>query len=254
MDTKRKWTHKEVAKVLNEGKIKLKIKRFEKNLNGRDFAVGDIHGYFTLLQQSLDNVGFDPAVDRLFSVGDLADRGPESSDVDCWLRKPWFHAIRGNHEQMTIESSEMHFTNGGAWFLALPTVDQRGYRSILADLPLMIEVETEHGVIGIVHADVPYGDWDTAKRILEGGGMESSHAEAVCQWSRSRITDEDQSVVRGVRAVVCGHTPVNSPVVLGNVYHIDTGGWLPHMRGYFTILNLETLEALPPINKKIETR
>jgi serine/threonine protein phosphatase 1 len=82
--------------------------------------------------------------------------------------------------------------------------------------------------------------------------MAGSHAEAVCQWSRSRITDEDVSGVKGVLAVVCGHTPVNRPVVLGNVYHIDTGGWLPHMRGYFTLLNLCTLEATPPIPAKLD--
>ncbi|MBP5144082.1 metallophosphoesterase, partial [Pseudomonas chlororaphis] len=72
-----------------------KIQRFEINTAGRDFAVGDIHGHFTKLQAALDAVQFDPTVDRLFSVGDLVDRGPESADVDTWLAKPWFHAVRG---------------------------------------------------------------------------------------------------------------------------------------------------------------
>ena len=52
--------------------------RFAQNTVGRDFAVGDIHGCFTELQRGLDAIGFDPSTDRLFSVGDLVDRGPES--------------------------------------------------------------------------------------------------------------------------------------------------------------------------------
>lgn len=219
------------------------IKRFAKNTAGRDFAVGDIHGHFTRLQAALDAAGFDPAVDRLFSVGDLVDRGPESLDVDSWiLRKPWFHAIRGNHEQMTIEGSDIHFMNGGAWFTGLSTVEQQNYQVLLADLPLMIEVETESGLVGLVHADVPYGDWQKALSAVAEGGWEGSHAEAVCQWSRSRIERGDTSGVSGVRAVVVGHTPMRRPAVLGNVYHIDTGGWLRDGSGYFTLINLASLE------------
>jgi serine/threonine protein phosphatase 1 len=40
--------------------------RIPKNEHGRDFAVGDIHGYFSRLQESLDAMGFDPSGDRLF--------------------------------------------------------------------------------------------------------------------------------------------------------------------------------------------
>ena len=52
-----------------------RVKRFAANTAGRDFAVGDIHGHFTRLQSALDKAGFEPSVDRLFSVGDLIDRG-----------------------------------------------------------------------------------------------------------------------------------------------------------------------------------
>jgi serine/threonine protein phosphatase 1 len=62
-------------------------------------------------------------------------------------------------------------------------------------------------------------------------------------WSRERIEEGDESGVTGVRAVVVGHTPLRLPVALGNVYCIDTAGWLPDGSGHFTILDLETLEA-----------
>lgn len=235
------------------------IKRFEINTTGRDFAVGDIHGHFTRLQAALDAARFDPAVDRLFSVGDLVDRGPESLDVDEWvLRKPWFHAVRGNHEQMTVDSHAagrtsdqcgMHFINGGQWFYGLSSVEQGCYASILQDLPLVIEVETTHGIIGIVHADCPYRDWKEFTWGLESGGpQESEHLSAVCMWSRKRISDEDSEGVKNVRAVIVGHTPLRQPAILGNVYHIDTAGW---MDGHFTLLNLQTLECIPPVNPKL---
>lgn len=234
------------------------VKRFEINTAGRDFAVGDIHGHFTRLQAALDAAGFDPAVDRLFSVGDLVDRGPESLDVDEWvLRKPWFHAVRGNHEQMTIDSHAagrtsdecgMHFINGGQWFYGLSSVEQGCYASILQDLPLVIEVETAEGLIGVVHADVPRGSWVEMLKALDGPIAEAEHTAAMLQWSRKRIADENHGGVDGVRAVIVGHTPLRQPAILGNVYHIDTAGW---MDGHFTLLNLQTLECTPPVNPKL---
>lgn len=79
-----------------------RFRRMIANIRGRDLAVGDIHGHFQRLQQCLDAVGFDPAVDRLFSVGDLVDRGPHSEAALDWLAQPWFHAVQGNHEALAI--------------------------------------------------------------------------------------------------------------------------------------------------------
>ena len=235
-----------------------RVKRFAANTAGRDFAVGDIHGHFTRLQTALDKVCFEPSVDRLFSVGDLIDRGPESLDVDEWLlRKPWFHAVRGNHEQMAIDSHaagrvsdecSMHFINGGDWFYGLSSIEQGCYASILQDLPLVIEVETAQGLIGIVHADVPRGSWGEMISALSGSEFEADHVAAMLLWSRRRITEENQSGVDGVRAVIVGHTALSQPVVLGNVYHIDTAGW---KHGHFTLLDLAPLQCNPPINPEL---
>lgn len=58
-----------------------RVKRFAANTAGRDIAVGDIHGHLTRLVHALAEIKFDESVDRLFSVGDLVDRGPECEDV-----------------------------------------------------------------------------------------------------------------------------------------------------------------------------
>ena len=53
---------------------------------GRDFVVGDVHGCFRTVENALRRVGFDPGCDRLFSVGGLVNRGPNSRDFTAELR------------------------------------------------------------------------------------------------------------------------------------------------------------------------
>lgn len=235
------------------------IHRYPQNENGgRDFAVGDIHGHFTRLQAALDAAGFDPEKDRLFSVGDLVDRGPECLDVLDWLAKPWFHAVRGNHDDYVCRFDTCDVDNwvynGGAWFAGLAWDEQREFAVQFNELPVAIEVETIHGLVGIVHADCPFASWDGL--IDEFMNPESAKrlklVKNTIMWSRSRIEQGDASKVGGISAVVCGHTPLKHPVVLGNVYHIDTAGWLPEKGGYFTLLDLGTLQAIPPIPAKLE--
>lgn len=225
------------------------VKRFTTNTAGRDFAVGDIHGHFTLLQQALDEVGFNPAADRLFSVGDLIDRGPECEQVLVWLSKPWFHPVRGNHDDYVCRHDTCDIgnwqQNGGGWFMALPWVDRQEFAAQFRELPIAIEVDTPEGPIGLVHADCPFPSWRYLLGLLEGGaeGGQLRNIKNACMWSRRRVELEDGSGVQDVRALVVGHTPLASPLALGNVVHIDTAGWCPKKGGYFTLLDLRSLQA-----------
>lgn len=228
------------------------IQRFGINTAGRDFAVGDIHGHFSLLQRSLDDAGFNPdAGDRLFSVGDLVDRGPECEQCVEWLGKPWFHAVRGNHEDYVCRyqscDRENWIRNGGSWFLGLHPDEQAQIADAVSAMPLAIEVETPGGLVGIVHADVPGFEWSSIAQ-----GADSRKVRDFCMWSRGRIQSENDQGVAGVRAVIVGHTPLRRPAVLGNVYHIDTRGWIPQGGGYFTLLDLHTLEGTPAFSGELE--
>ncbi|MGB3290954.1 MAG: metallophosphoesterase [Burkholderiaceae bacterium] len=231
------------------------IQRHERNTAGRDFAVGDIHGHFTRLQKRLDEIGFDPEKDRLFSVGDLVDRGPECEKALDWLARPWFHAVRGNHEDIAIRYAKgnpvdqaIYSRNGGDWLMALDHVRQKEFGAAFDALPFAIEVETVGGTVGLVHANVPIADWQWLGEEL----LFNRHSRDRIMWDRGRIESEDRSVVENVRAVVVGHTPLRRPAVLGNVYHIDTGGWLPDGSGYFTLIDLRSLETMPAIPAKLE--
>ena len=74
-------------------------RQIEANGCGRDFVVGDVHGCFRTLERLLDDIAFEPDRDRLFSVGDLIDRGPHSLEAIEWLMERRIEAATmGNHE------------------------------------------------------------------------------------------------------------------------------------------------------------
>lgn len=219
-------------------------KRFPLNEAGRDFIVGNIHGCFTRLQARLDGMGFDPAKDRLFSVGDLVDRGPESDSAVEWLGKPWFHAVRGNHEQMAIDhvtgdsDTRCYISNGGAWFIAMTREEQRLFADAFQALPITITLETATGPVGIVHAECPRNAWQELADEMRDG-RHSDQLAMCCMWSRDRVTNARDDEIHGVRAVVVGHTPMQNWTSLGNVLYIDTGAVFPGRD--FTILDASTL-------------
>lgn len=222
------------------------VKKYELNTAGRDFAVGDIHGCFTRLQLALDGLGFNPECDRLFSVGDLIDRGPESEQVLSWLEKPWFHPVCGNHDDFVCRHHTVDLgnwmQNGGAWFQGILHHEREEYAVQFRELPIAIEVQTSSGKVGILHANIPCKSWDELVSRLGGAqGSELRGLRNFCMWDRSRVDDKDTSWVDGLYRMVVGHTPLQEPMSLGNVIHIDTGGW--HKTGYFTLLELGSMKA-----------
>lgn len=229
------------------------ICRFERNTSGRDLVIGDIHGCFTKALSALNAVAFDPLRDRVFSVGDLVDRGPESASVLDWLDRPWFHPVIGNHEDMAIRwglpgcrmDRELYARNGGAWNIGHIPAERLAISDALSALPLAIEVETAEGLVGIVHADCPTRDWADMVKMLNSE-LDSNTSNAVRHrllWDRSRIEYGDALGVPDIRAMVVGHTPQENPLWLGNVLYLDTAAW--HQGGAterkFAIYDLATL-------------
>ncbi len=204
------------------------VERFSVNPAGRDFVVGDLHGMFALLDRLLARVGFAPAYDRLFSVGDLVDRGPQSPRALEFLGQPWFYAVRGNHEQMLLDWDPADaqtvlqwLVNGGGWWHALDQDRRQAFRAACGGLPLAIELETAAGTLGIVHADAPPAlDWPDFVERLEAG---EQHAVETALWSRARALGRVAHGVEGLRVLVIGHTPLEHPAWCGNVLLLDTG-------------------------------
>ena len=225
------------------------FKSYNKNLQGRDFVVGDLHGMFSLLESQLDSLSFNPEVDRVFSVGDLIDRGPESYRVLEFLEKPWFFSIKGNHEMMLIEAKhkKTHYrswinNNGGEWWEDMDAISQAKIRKKLYDLPVALEINCDLGNVGIVHADIPLGySW---KQLIENIDQDIEIHDYL-MWSRNRFKNiqltGETSEVEGIDLVVMGHTPVSKPLNIKNLYYIDTGASYVNNDdlGHLTLLQIQ---------------
>lgn len=200
------------------------IKYFEKNKLGRDFFVGDIHGCFYKLQDAMNAANFNEKTDRIFSVGDLVDRGLESIKAIEWIEKPFFHAVQGNHEDMAIRfpygnmDTYNYSRNGGDWMINIAPDKQMSVSAALSELPYMLEIDTDYGKIGVIHAEAVDNDWLRTKSTMD---KKASREQML--WGREKIQSQDAKYVSGIDYLMVGHTPLQQPTRLGNVFYIDTG-------------------------------
>lgn len=233
----------------------LPVRRFKKNTTGRDFVVGDLHGCFAQLREELESRQYDPSRDRLFAVGDLVDRGHESPFVLDIVRRYGIQSVRGNHEDVIVrwhrhggKDSSIR-CNGGEWLLDMADDTQAvdDIVAYMADLPYAIEIETDDGLVGIVHANVPMPSWAQMVQALERENRDGPIRRKVI-WDRSRWKSrrsagfasvrhvvaqlfrrcapgwcDPSRPVEGVAAVIVGHTPTRKPIVRANVINVDTG-------------------------------
>ena len=151
------------------------------NLQGRDFIVGDLHGHPDVLRRLMDHVAFDYDTDRLFSVGDLVDRGPNSAGALDLLDAPWFYPVLGNHDAMLLATlnlghlremrreeaqrtaayADLFARNGGwDWFRPYRMDEEpcERWRSALSQVPLVRIVDAENtapaGRFQVLHAEL----------------------------------------------------------------------------------------------------
>ena len=142
---------------------------FDRNIEGRDFVIGDLHGCYDILMEVMESIGFDKSIDRMFSVGDLVDRGQKSMACLRLIDELWFHAVSGNHEELMVNSlihgkdGDLWMANGGAWHFNEEVNELRALVGRAAMLPVSMTIATINGQVGICHAQPPSLDWDNAR-------------------------------------------------------------------------------------------
>jgi serine/threonine protein phosphatase 1 len=206
----------------------------------RLLAIGDIHGCSQALATLLERVG-PRDDDRIVTLGDYVDRGPDSRGVLHRLitlnRTGRLVALRGNHDMMMLEAlsrchTPMWLACGGAQTLA-----SYGIRSTdLASLPDHVPQSHWHFLEDVCV------DWhETEKHFFV-------HANAypdlplneqplyMLHWEKLY----EPCVHFSGKVMVCGHTPQRTglPVNLGATICIDTGIYEPD--GWLTCLDVLT--------------
>ena len=196
-------------------------------MSERIFAIGDIHGCFSMLEELLDSIPLDPAEDRLVFIGDYIDRGPHARQVVdhiISLKEEYkkVTCLLGNHEEMFMDYLErpdedtrsMFYLNGGGETVrSYGRRDKQGdeqinlparHRSFFKSLPLWYET----GDYLFVHAGVRPGI-ELAKQSRKD-----------LLWIRNEFIFSSHEFGK---TVVFGHTPFSKPIMEANKIGIDTG-------------------------------
>lgn len=187
----------------------------------RRIFIGDIHGCRAELEELLETCRYDAGRDRLYPVGDLVHKGPDSEGVVRLLAKVDAQPVLGNHDLAAIERKSLRDAKLTKWLAKQPMV------RVFDDLVL-------------VHAGL-HPDW--GDRELERHCAQAPGYVANLRYCRSN--GERPSVdwpppgdpfapwdhfYSGRRRVVFGHWARRGLVVSDQVIGLDTGccygGWL----------------------------
>jgi len=143
------------------------------------YAVGDIQGCFDELRMALDLVSFDAAVDRLWFVGDLVNRGPKSLETLRFVHALGDAAISvlGNHDLHLLAIASGNLKKAGKDTLGdiLEAPDREELLHWLRHRPLIHH--DRHLDFALLHAGLP-PQW-----TIEDAVSYAREVEAVLQSS-----------------------------------------------------------------------
>lgn len=237
------------------------IKYLPANESGEDYVCGDLHGHKQALMEKLNDLGFDFSRDRLFCTGDLTDRGPDSFGTLMLMHEPWFHFVKGNHEDDLPKFLELEYHTRPAycdqqWVFDLDAGQLEYLKDVLvpelAAVPMAIRVGQDFWVI---HSDrCEAGGYQNPAILLDDERLPS--ADSVVQresflWSRRlfnqiprRLDDNGgllvapgQEIALGVGLTFVGHNIIEQPIFYRSHCFIDTGVYMPG--GRLTVLRVK---------------
>ena len=234
------------------------------NTKGRDFVVGDLRGAFGMLEHALAAVFFDPHTDRLFSVGNVIGKEPDSAKCIDFFNRPYVYAVLGHNEANLINlynligtdtpnyliRGEHIYKKGLNWWLDISLELKLTIISILKTLPIIIETESLSGQkVGIIHGEVPMGmDWSTFKTQI---ATQDNQTLTSALEGDERIKSNESSPVVGIDCIFAGHSTVYPEYdeglpIYGNIIMTDTGAALNQNRqcAGLSIIDIDSLNRI----------
>jgi serine/threonine protein phosphatase 1 len=240
------------------------IRSLPTNSRGKDYVVGDLHGCYDLLLRVLDEVDFDQTRDRLFSVGDLIDRGQDSLKCLELLAEPWFYAVKGNHEDLMLDFFQSYRQDGhledlkdvrgtrfllygGRWVERYFQADKRCMSSAfdhglaLAEaLPLILVIGEGENRFHVIHSDLIRRGGKTAETAVWldsdidcwlaedaiPASVEDSLLYSRSLMSSDRVRQSHARFQAGLSPTFCGHTYAARPRQALSHICIDTGAFV----------------------------
>ena len=201
--------------------------------------IGDVHGCSVELECLLARVALG-AEDRLYFVGDLVGRGPDSGEVLRLVRRLGARSVQGNHERSWLSHRRRRRTLGDARSGAGRSASlTESDWALLESMPLVLELEGHDACI--VHAGVLPGlpvavqpAWVlTNLRSIDRAGNPSADP-GLASWAEHHA---------GGPHVVFGHDARRGLQLWPHATGLDTGCVYG---GKLTALVLETGQRVPP--------
>lgn len=227
----------------------MRYKKVPVNNVGRDFILGDLHGCYSILKELLSTAHFDIHTDRLFLVGDLIDRGPESEKCLQLLLEHWCFGVQGNHERMFLDAINNKLTwmtlndywhpdNGGAWtrpWFERNAPEMKFWSNLVEKMPYVMHIEGSRP-FWVVHAELWSPNTDLNEKNIQTIVEQSDDKQIrIFQWSR--MLAKQKTIGRKVTLpgpIYCGHTPTALPANerFGH-WNLDAGAgaglWAAHL-------------------------
>jgi len=211
----------------------------------RTYAIGDVHGHLTKLQDQHALIAADMAVHgpgAIVHVGDLVDRGPDSRGVIQFLMdgvargQDWL-VLKGNHDRMfagflddvnhhdvrlRTDLSWLHPRLGGGPTLGSYGVENASDRPIVpVHAEAVVAVPASHrAFLAGLPTLIVRGEVVFVHAGIRPGVALADQVEDDLTWIREGwLTDtRDHGPL-----IVHGHTVVDTPTHYGNRVNIDTG-------------------------------
>lgn len=206
----------------------------------RRIFIGDVHGHYDGLMRLLEAIA--PNIeDRVYFVGDLIDRGPNSARVVSFVKDNLYQCVRGNHEQMLIDifpDGRIHQPSLQSWFYS-------GGRTTIASYKEDMDLLNEHfHWLQTLPIYLDLGDiWLAHAGVDPRLAPEEQTAHELC-WIREEFHSMEQPYFPD-KLIITGHTITFTfaGVEPGKIVRgcgwldIDTGAYHPRS-GWLTGLDI----------------